>query len=143
MEMVTLNNHSRESLQQHLEETTQEDMFFRMCALRVKKIDQRLKMVLQLQITNLIMNAETPHLTPWEIPPLPTIQNLSSRRSQQPQQPQQQQQQLQQPQQSQQHQGYYDNMQMHNRYDAGSLISQSLDISNSLDISAHNNSIHE
>ena len=32
-------------------------------------------------------------------------------------------------------QGYYDNMQMHNRYDAGSLISQSLDISNSVDIS--------
>lgn len=62
-DMITVNSQSREQIGHKLLDGP-EDCFFDMCAMRVKKISPRIRSYLQLQIIQLIMNAE--HLLPTE-----------------------------------------------------------------------------
>ncbi|XP_025093733.1 uncharacterized protein LOC112563697 isoform X3 [Pomacea canaliculata] len=53
-----------------------EDAFFKSCALRAKKLPFQTRSFLQLQITQLFVNAENPELPPIPITPLPSHQHF-------------------------------------------------------------------
>ena len=54
------------------EEKTVEDVFFETCVLRMKKLPPTTQSFIQLQISQLFVNAENPQLPPIPITPLPT-----------------------------------------------------------------------
>lgn len=57
---------------------TAEDCFFEGCAIRIRKLNNDVKSLLQLQISQLFFNAENPKLSPQIITPLPYHTNLPS-----------------------------------------------------------------
>ena len=64
----------RQIKEQIKEQRAVEDVFFETCALRMKKLPATMKSFLQLQITQLFLNAENPQLPQIPITPLPTQQ---------------------------------------------------------------------
>ena len=54
------------------QEKTVEDVFFETCVLRMKKLPPTTQSFIQLQISQLFVNAENPQLPPIQITPLPT-----------------------------------------------------------------------
>lgn len=114
--MICLNNEARATLQEHLTSTTQEDLFCSMLALRMKKVDESLRTILQLQIMTLLMNAETPQLPRRPIPVLPQLPVINTQVTEPPAQHD--------PAVQHSQQSYGQN------YDTGRLVSESLEMSN-------------
>ena len=48
-----------------------EDAFFESCALRVKQLPSQIRSIVQVQVQQLLYNAENPHLPPQVLVPLP------------------------------------------------------------------------
>ncbi len=64
---------SRQEVMKNMnQEKTVEEVFFETCILRMKKLPSTTKSFVQLQISQLFINAENPHLPQIPITPLPT-----------------------------------------------------------------------
>lgn len=71
-DLIRESTKSRQELDKQMkEEKTVEDVFFETCVLRMKKLPATMQSFLQLQISQLFLNAENPQLPQLPITPLP------------------------------------------------------------------------